>query len=85
MSDQQQDNDGSTPMQGSPDAQEFLASSDLDLVRVLEDLVDLLVDKGVIRFTDLPGSAQAKLMNRKSARSNLGELANLMGDEDGVL
>lgn len=48
-----------------------LADSDLRLVRVLEDLVDLLIDKEVIRFTDLPGPAQDKLMERRSLRHNL--------------
>lgn len=48
-----------------------LAGSDLRLVRVLEDLIDLLIDKEVIRFTDLPGPAQDKLMERRSLRHTL--------------
>lgn len=48
-----------------------LADSDLHLVRVLEDLIDLLIDKDVIRFTDLPGPAQEKLMGRRSLRHRL--------------
>lgn len=48
-----------------------LAGSDLGLVRVLEDLIDLLIDKEVIRFTDLPAPAQDKLMNRRSLRHSL--------------
>jgi hypothetical protein len=42
--------------------------SDLSFVRVIEDIIDLLVDRAVIRFTDLPGPAQAKLLERKSRR-----------------
>jgi len=49
-----------------------LADSDLRLVRVLEDLIDLLIDKEVIRFTDLPAPAQEKLMERRSLRHSLG-------------
>ncbi len=42
--------------------------SDSSLIRVIEDLVDLLASKGIIRFTDLPPEAQKKLMLRKSMR-----------------
>ncbi|PCM46272.1 hypothetical protein CPA50_00030 [Marinobacter sp. ANT_B65] len=42
--------------------------SDSSLIRVIEDLVDLLTTKGIIRFTDLPPEAQDKLMLRKSLR-----------------
>lgn len=38
---------------------EFL-SLDLDLIRVLEDLVDVLIERNVITFTDLPAAAQEK-------------------------
>lgn len=58
-----------------------LAGSDLRLVRVLEDLIDLLIDKEVIRYTDLPGPAQEKLMERRSLRHSLRSL-NLLGDRD---
>lgn len=42
--------------------------SDSSLIRVIEDLVDLLATKGIIRFTDLPSEAQEKLMARKTMR-----------------
>lgn len=58
-----------------------LASSDLRLVRVLEDLIDLLIDKEVIRFTDLPPPAQEKLMERRSLRHSLHGLRLLDDDE----
>ncbi len=45
-----------------------LRESDSALIRVIEDLVDLLSTKGIIRFTDLPAEAQDKLMIRKSLR-----------------
>jgi hypothetical protein len=56
---------------GLPQQQGPLADSDLRLVRVLEDLIDLLIDKEVIRFTDLPAPAQEKLMERRSLRHSL--------------
>lgn len=57
--------------------------SDLALVRVLEDLIDLLVDRSVIRFTDLPQAAQTKLLQRRSAREAMHRGSLL--DDDGVI
>ncbi|MOA12052.1 hypothetical protein D3C78_1320180 [compost metagenome] len=59
-----------------------LKDSDLELIRVLEDLVLVLVERGVIRYTDLPEAAQRKLQARAEARSGLGGLSGLLGDED---
>jgi len=53
---------------GDPEVQQFLEGLDLELVRVLEDVIDLLVERGVFRFTDLPEAAQEKLLFRKSVR-----------------
>ena len=63
----------------------FLQQSDLDLVRVVEDLIELLVDKNIIMFTDLPEAAQQKLLGRKRARENLNENTGLMIDENEIL
>ena len=41
---------------------------DLTFIRVLEDLIDILIDKGTINFTDLPPASQNKLMERKQYR-----------------
>lgn len=62
-----------------------LKESDLELVRVIEDLVNVLVDKGVMRYTDLPLAARGKLQAREAERSRLGELSNLLSDEDQLL
>lgn len=48
---------------------EFLEKSDADVSRILEDLIDLLIMKKAILFTDLPDAAQQKLLTRKLARS----------------
>ncbi|MGB2130461.1 MAG: hypothetical protein ACPHXW_03485 [Marinobacterium sp.] len=50
-------------------ASDFLDDSDLSTVRILEDLIDTLVNRQVIRFTDLPAAAQRKLLSRKVART----------------
>ncbi|MDH0305353.1 MULTISPECIES: tryptophan synthase subunit beta [unclassified Pseudomonas] len=63
-----------------------LKQSDLDMIRVLEDLIEVLTAKGVFSITDLPPGAQAKLLNRSTARKALGSLNNLIeDDEDGGL
>ncbi|MDZ7852687.1 MAG: tryptophan synthase subunit beta like protein [Halomonas sp.] len=59
-------------------------ASDLAFVRVLEDVIELLMDKGVISFTDLPEPAQQKVMERQSLRRRLNGLQLVSGsDEEG--
>ena len=58
-----------------------LRDSDLSFVRVLEDVIDLLVERGVIRFTDLPLPAQTKLLQRRGCRIQQQGL-QLLGGED---
>ena len=57
-----------------------LEVSDQDFIRVLEDVVELLISKGVILFTELPQTAQDKIMNRQLLRSRLGEALDLLED-----
>lgn len=45
-----------------------LAATDLQIIRILEDLVDLLVKKNVIMFTELPEMAQLHLQRRQKMR-----------------
>ena len=54
-----------------PDVTEFLSESDIDMARVLEDLVDVLIQKNIISESDLPESAQLKLLYRKNTRAFL--------------
>jgi hypothetical protein len=63
---------------------EMLQKSDLEMVRVLDDLIYLLIRKGVIAITDLPPMAQVKLMNRANARQGLGGLEQLLGSDDRI-
>lgn len=48
-----------------------LADSDSGMIRVLEDLVALLIAKGVIAEGDLPRKVQEKLTERKALRAVL--------------
>ena len=58
-----------------------LRESDSDLVRVLEDLIEMLTAKGVIMFTELPESAQQKILFRKRLRTDRTNALDLLGDE----
>ncbi len=66
----------------SNEVQDFLRALDIDLVRVLEDVIDLLVARGVFRFTDLPSSAQDKLLFRKNLRSQWNAVPDPVGIDD---
>jgi FMN phosphatase YigB (HAD superfamily) len=68
---------GSQPVAGDdPQLQAWLqadtgarfAHLDAGLIRVVEDLVDVLVARNIIRITDLPSEAQQKLFDRKGFR-----------------
>ena len=58
-----------------------LEASDLDLIRVVEDVVELLIAKGLILFTELPEDAQQKIMRRQQMRSQAGGLQNLISED----
>jgi hypothetical protein len=58
-----------------------LDASDQDLIRVLEDVVDLLTAKGLILFTELPEDAQQKIMRRQHMRAQAGDLKNLISKD----
>lgn len=70
------------------DHHQRLRESDLDFVRVLEDVIGLLIEKDVIRFTDLPKIAQEKFSERQTMRSNVdsvGLLEETDEDEEGLI
>jgi hypothetical protein len=66
-------------------ARNVLAESDLKMVRLVDDLVELLIDKGLIRFTELPPAAMEKYLQRQTARYGLQNWSNLIVAEDDVL
>ena len=74
------------PDSGASDASKnALSQSDSEMARVLEDLVDVLITRGVIQFTDLPEAAQAKLLERRQNRVSLHQRLNLLPDGDNDL
>jgi hypothetical protein len=64
-------------------ARSALRASDLEVVRVLEDLIEVLIEKGVIQFTELPEAAQKKLLQRKGLRRSSD--LTLFDDDEGLI
>lgn len=62
-----------------------LAASDREMARIVEDLIDVLIAKNVVNFTDFPAEAQKKMLRRQGLRRNLSPLRDLVGDEDDKL
>jgi hypothetical protein len=58
--------------------------SDIHLARVLEDLISLLTERNIIRFTDLPLAAQKRLNDRASMRKNT-QLSGLLDHSSHVV
>ncbi|MDO6564125.1 hypothetical protein Q4488_12090 [Amphritea sp. 1_MG-2023] len=76
----------------SESPQEILDKSDTEVSRIIEDLIDLLISKQTILFTDLPEPAQQKLLSRKLARSvyqsdehNASSDNSILSDDDSIL
>jgi hypothetical protein len=65
-----------------PDKANALSQTDTSLVRVLEDLIDVLITRGVIQFTDLPEAAQTKLLERRETRASLNNRLQLLPTDD---
>lgn len=61
--------------------QQVLADTDAGLARVTEDLIDILINRGVIQFTDFPQAAQAKLLQRRQTRATLSKRLQLLDDD----
>lgn len=62
-----------------------LEDSDIEMVRVVEDLIVLLIEKRVIMLTELPKAAQRKLARRHKLRSNIGDYAIFEAEAEEVL
>ena len=61
-----------------------LRRSDADFVRVLDDVITVLLNKGMIMFTDLPSQAQQKLMIRRRLRDKARDLGSLVGETEEI-
>ena len=62
-----------------------LLAQDLQQIRILEDLIDLLTAKGVILFSELPAAAQQKILNKKNTREQLDQSNDIIVQDDALL
>ena len=62
----------------NPEPSNVLDQTDAGLARVLEDLIEVLITRGLIQFTDLPEPAQAKLLERRETRAILADRLDLL-------
>lgn len=82
-----EDDDVRAFLQENPEISErVMEAQDAGFIRVLEDVIDLLLDKQVIQFTELPDPVQTKLLNRRRYRETMRELSDttqlLEGDDE---
>lgn len=60
------------------DKQSEMLKSDLELIRVVEDLVQILIAKNVISITDFPIAAIEKLSQRGKIRSQYQKVSDIV-------
>lgn len=58
---------------------------DLKLIRIIEDLIDILVSKNIIIFSELPLPVQKKILLKKGQRDKLFGGSSIIGSEEGIL
>lgn len=61
-------------------APDGFAGLDKGFIRVVEDLIDVMLDKGLLRLADLPPEARRKLLERKDLRRQI-QTPDDSGDE----
>ncbi|HSE76917.1 MAG TPA: hypothetical protein VLG66_02860 [Alphaproteobacteria bacterium] len=64
------------------DIKEQLNISDIDMARVIEDLIELLIAKGTIAADDLPEIVRLKLKRRRELRRSIASLGQLVAEDD---
>jgi len=66
----------------TPDsARQVLEESDRKMIRLVDDLIALMIEKDLIKFTDLPAAAGEKYLHRQVARKRL----QIVVGEDDIL
>lgn len=59
---------------------QILAATDVGIMRILEDLINLLISKNIIMSTELPEEAQNKLQQRQQIRQKIGRETLIVDD-----
>ena len=60
----------------------LLRAADKKMIRVLDDLIEVLVNRNIIMLTDLPDEAREKLGSRQEVRRRMHENGNELTVED---
>lgn len=58
-----------------------LHDSDREMARVIEDLIELMIDKRMISLGELPTAAQEKVLKRQRLRGDHKWMASLISEE----
>ena len=58
-----------------------LLADDLRSIRIVEDLIDLLIAKGIILFSELPERTQRKLLEKKARRAEVSRSNEIIVDD----
>lgn len=58
----------------------LLSLSDISIIRIIEDLIELLIKKNIILFTELPEAAQKKIQERRTVRQKM-DTENIMVED----
>ncbi|MES9817445.1 MAG: hypothetical protein ACH255_00025 [Candidatus Thiodiazotropha sp.] len=66
-------------------SKKLLSETDAGMIRIVEDLIALLIQKNLIMFTDLPNAAQQKILMRNQIRSVFQSGDPLLVDDDELL
>ncbi len=61
-----------------------LRESDLTMVRTTEDIIDLLISKGVFRFVELSSKVRDEYAMRGALRGRLIEVSGSIDDDEGI-
>lgn len=61
-----------------------LVQTDQGMARLVDDLIDLLIAKHLIQFTELPPAAGAKYLERQRKRQKLSAIDDLVAEEKGI-
>lgn len=59
-----------------------LVELDLKTIRIIDDLVELLIRKHLIMFSELPAEAQEKLIARKRLRAFIHDSTSILDDTE---
>lgn len=64
---------------------QIMTNLDLDMVRITEDVIEVLIKKEILLFTDFPEAVQSKLLFKRFLRQALSKnTPNLMDDEESI-